>query len=193
MSKKNILYLHGFRMNKEVMKFQSRKIINSFPDHNHHFINGTYISKENPPPIIKNNFSGPFYEFCQFKYFPENKIKYYGIDKTVQSLKDIIKEKNIDGIVGFSQGTYIASILTGEIPIKFLILVCGMECKDKTYKIDTDVPSFHIIGKKDEWYEHGKQFHKLFKDAKLCEHSSGHNFPKEENIYNELKDWVNQL
>ena len=92
MAKKNILYLHGYRMNKEVMKFQSRKVIKILPNCNHIMINAKYKSNENPPRIIKNNFKAPFYEHCQFKYLPDNKIEYYGIEDSIQRIKKIIIE-----------------------------------------------------------------------------------------------------
>ena len=68
-----------------------------------------------------------------------------------------------------------------------------MKCKDEKYKINTKIPSFHIVGKNDEWYNEGKKFYNLFENSELYEHESGHNFPKENNIYQELKNWLNNL
>ena len=192
----NILYLHGYRMNKEVMQFQARKIIKNLPEscnYYHHIINGTYISSEKPPPIIYNNFNSPFYEFCQFKYLPNDNIEYNGIDNTIVKLKNIIIKHKIDGIIAFSQGTYIASILNSYFPLKFFVSICGMKCMDSKYKINIDIPTFHIVGKKDEWYDRGIEFYKLYKNAELREHNSGHNFPKEETIYNDLIDWIKSI
>jgi predicted esterase len=187
-----ILYIHGYRMNQQVMEYQSRKIVEYLPNCQHFFIDGTYKSEGKPPKIIYDNFSSPFYEYCQFEY-KNDSIEYNGINKTIERLKKIVLDKNIDGIVGFSQGTYITSILCHHIPVKFVVSICGMKCMDDSYKINTDIPSFHIVGKKDEWYEKGKEFRKLYKDSIYIEHKGGHTFPYENNIYEKLAEWINEM
>merc|ERR1712154_489475 len=101
MSTKNILYLHGFRMNADVMTFQTRKLRKLLKDCNHHIINGTYVASGDPPEPIQRHFKPPFYEFCQFEYldgvngsngFSPTNIKYEGIDETIEKLKVIAIE-----------------------------------------------------------------------------------------------------
>eukprot|EP01084_Bolivina_argentea_P128698 227439_1 len=183
-------------MNESVMKFQTRKLTRLLPEYNHIMINAPYIATEDPPTQILKHFKPPFYEHCHFEWINENKVKYFGVDETIETYKETLKNQNIDGIVAFSQGTYISSLLSNEIPLKFFVSVCGMPFLDDKYRYQMkfDMPSFHIVGKNDEWYQRGIEFHTLYKDdAPLYEHKAGHNFPAENQIYQELVSWIKAI
>lgn len=183
-------------MNDSVMRFQTRKLQKMLADCNHHVINGFHLAKGDPDQSIATRFKGPFYEHAQFEYLANNKINYYGIDDSIHHLSDIIIKKDIDGIIGFSQGSYIGSILTNEIPdkLKFFVSICGMKCTDKNYKFDSNIPSFHIVGEKDdEWYQKGIDFYNEYQNAILHKHKDGHTFPTEKRSYQELVDWMKSL
>ena len=180
-------------MNEAVMRFQTRKLQRLLPDCNHNIINGTHLSDGDPEEIIASRFKPPFYEHAQFEYLPD-KIVYYGIDESIDNLSNIIIDRQIDGIIGFSQGSYIGSILTHKFPLKFFVSVCGMKCTDKKYKFDTNIPSFHIVGKQDhKYYQRGIDFYNEYNNAILHEHDDGHIFPTQKKVYQHLVQWLKSL
>ena len=89
---------------------------------NHNFVNGFYPLEQVPKEkYVRENISKPFYAHCFYTYI-DDVITYKGIDKSIEYLKKFIIEKKIQGIIAFSQGTYITSILsinTNEILIVF--------------------------------------------------------------------------
>ena len=180
-------------MNKEIMKYQSRKIIKVLPSFNHFFINGIYESKQNPPKIITKKFKGPYFDFCIKKYKNQNEIQYDGIDKSVDYLTEVVTKNKIDGIIAYSQGTYISSILSNFIDLKFIIHICGMKCKDNKIIYNTKVPSLHIIGKNDKFYLESIKFKNLYEDSSFIIHNGGHTFPKDEYIYQHIKKWIKSI
>jgi hypothetical protein len=187
----NILYLHGFRGNKTLMKYQTKKLRDLLPTCTHHVINAVHQATEPPEdPVVRKSFQPPFYEHCQFTYLPNNQVEYRGIDQSITYLKQYVKRHKIDGIVAFSQGTYVASILSSYVPLKFLVSICGMRCKDESYSIDPELPTFHVVGKQDKWYKPGLEFSEMFFDAKVAEHKGGHHFPAESKIINDVAEWI---
>lgn len=197
---KNILYLHGFRNNEQVMQFQTRKLRKLLPDCNHHFVNAPFVSKkELDDAVITRHFKAPYYEHCHFDdHFPAHPephedARYHGIDESIDYWRRIAKEKDIDGIVGFSQGSYIAAILSNDFPLKFLVSVSGHPCLDEKYPIDPEVPAFHLVGEQDEWCERGVQFSEMYKNTTLVKHKHGHCFPNETAIYRQVVSWMNTL
>ena len=166
----NILYLHGYCSNIELIKLQTQQLRTKLDEIsylygysvNHNFVNGFYQIEQVPKETyVRENISKPFYAHCFYNYI-EDKIIYKGIDKSIEYLKKIVKEKNIQGIVAFSQGTYITSILSNIINLKFVVYFNGMPYANDNYCINTKIPSFHIIGENDEWFEHGKLFYKKY-------------------------------
>ena len=187
----NILYIHGYRANRSLMSLQTARLKRRLPNCNHYIIDGKHVAQGLPEdPMVRKHYPPPHFEHCQFNYLPNGGATYTGIEESIEYLKEIAKEKEIDGIVAFSQGTYISSILASQIPLKFFVSVCGMRCVDPKYEVNFDVPSYHIVGKEDQWRERGVEFSKLYPDSQLVEHKGGHHFPREDCIYDQLVEWI---
>ena len=187
----SILYLHGFRTNKQILELQTAKLRNALPEYEHHLINAFYKAEKDPEdPTIKKYFAPPFYEHCQFNYLENSKITYSGVEKTIEYLSDIIKKKNITAIVGFSQGGYIGSLLTNFFDFDFFISICSMPYREDNFSVNYNTRSLHIIGEKDKWFKAGEFFSNQFVDSKLIIHKGGHHFPRERKIYQQIVDWV---
>ena len=195
MRSKNILYLHGYAMNEEVMKFQTKRLRRLLPNYTHTILNGPYIAARGPDKRVEQHFKGPFYAQCQFDEPTEHtETQYYGIEQTIARYTELVRQNEIDGIVGFSQGSYIGAMLANAVPLRFLVSVCGMQCMDRRAVHNFEIPSFHIVGERDEQYlEHGLRFHEMFRNAPLLRHSTGHNFPVEKHINQELAEWIDAL
>ena len=156
----NILYLHGYCGNTELMHIQTLYLRNELSkaakiyniDINNNLINALYKLDIIPEhEFVRKYIKPPYYGHCYFNYLSNNSIEYTGINKTILYLTNIIKEKNIDGIVAFSQGTYITSLLCSklelELKLKFVVYVSGMSYINNDRKIGINIPSYHIIGK----------------------------------------------
>jgi len=207
----NILYLHGYCGNTELMHIQTLHLHNELSksekiyniDINNHLINALYKLDIIPEhEFVRKYIKPPYYGHCYFNYLSNNTIEYTGINKTMVYLKNIIKEKNIDGIVAFSQGTYITSLLCSELELKlklkFVVYFSGMPYINNDRKIGINIPSYHIIGKEDKWYPNGLKLYNLYlnsgKNTVLYEHNGGHHFPKgmDIGIYQDLSKWIIQ-
>ena len=205
----NILYLHGYCGNTELMNIQTvnlrkelskeAKIYNI--DINNHLINALYELDIIPEhQFIRKYIKPPYYGHCYFNYLLNNTVQYTGINETMVYLKNIVKEKKIDGIVAFSQGTYITSLLCSklELELKFVVYFSGMSYRDTDHRIGVNIPSYHIIGKKDKWYSNGLELYNLYLECRentfLYEHSGDHHFPNGSDIvmYKDLAKWVIQ-
>ena len=114
-----ILYLHGFGTNKTLMRFQSRLITRLLPDDEHIFINAPIVSDVDPTEIVKQMVEPPYYYYC--RRCDINTDHYIGLDYSLKQLLNFLNKNQIDGIVAFSQATYVTSLLIKEYKLKFFV------------------------------------------------------------------------
>ncbi|CAN8075936.1 unnamed protein product [Agarophyton chilense] len=84
---------------------------------------------------------------------------YIGLNHTISYLADVFKESHFDGVLGFSQGAVLASILCAvrEQPafesLQFALLFSGFQSRATVhqpfYEKSIKVPSFHVWGEQD--------------------------------------------
>lgn len=141
---------------------------------------------------------GPFFEWYSWDHLqrvPPAETATNSIDNVL----DIIAEEGpFDGVIGFSQGAaMIASVLahySTQNPlepqtnlVKFAIFICGSKpfTYDGMSRIDTcgkpvvQIPTAHIVGKKDQWYKESLGLHSLCDahSARIFDHGQGHSLP----------------
>ena len=204
----NILYLHGYCGNAELATMQTAHFRTSLENVaniysltvKNHFANGLYKLDFTPKDtFISENINPPYYAHCYYNYLSNNEVEYTGIDDSVKYLKNILEKNNINGIVAFSQGTYITSILNSFVDLDFIVYFSGMPCLNLDHPININIPSYHIVGKEDKWYEAGLVLHNKYskseKDTQLFEHTGDHHFPKGKDvyIYTKIAQWIVEI
>ncbi|GAB5358990.1 hypothetical protein AAMO2058_000506300 [Amorphochlora amoebiformis] len=190
-AKPRVLCLHGMGINSEFMSTLQIGMC-SFRDLcDWNYMNGPIIS--DPAPGIEN-----FLRYIKDKKYytwlskSSDGKEYKGFEEAQKAVEvGLEKIGDVDFLLGFSQGSILASIVGEELykkgQLKGVILVCGVDSKQK---IDTfTIPSFHIVGKMDKLRKRSLRLYNAYTGAKqIVEHSGGHKFP----AYNE-KDIRNRL
>ena len=175
----NVLALHGYHMSGKIMCSMSIPLLKRL-DYNINLIT------PNAPYLIKNQLSSEITNYFRPSYY-QWFSEVHNIN--INALK---KLDNIDGIIGFSQGAQIASIISPYIKPKFIICISGVD-----YNIDNDniidIPSFHIIGKNDSFLCKSINLTKKFKNPHIVYHEGGHHFPKDVNIYKDVNTFIKNI
>ena len=174
----NVLALHGYHMSGKIMCSMSMPLLKRL-DYNINLItpDAPCLIKKPLSPEITKYFKPPYYQWF-------NEVNNINID----TLK---KLDNIDGIIGFSQGAHIASIIAPYIKPKFIVCIAGVD-----YDINNniiDIPSFHIIGVNDHLFSKSINLTKKFKNPDIVYHLGGHHFPKDLNIYKDVNKFINKI
>lgn len=129
-----------------------------------------------------------------------------GYEQSLQLIMETIKEQGpFDGILGFSQGASMVSLLCGlqeqqaEMWFKFAILVAGFKSKstphDVLYSQKISVPTLHVFGNTDKVIEKemSEDLLQYFEDAITLEHPGGHFIPAggpQRKVYLEFLDKI---
>ncbi|KAK7278029.1 hypothetical protein RJT34_23050 [Clitoria ternatea] len=236
--KLRILCLHGFRQNASSFKGRTASLAKKlkkmaefvFVDAPHElpFIYQTLIPVVNvncapsslpgasPPPPLENCkkkfawFLAPDWKVAEGPFDPlQYQQQTAGYDISVSHLKKVFSEEGpFDGILGFSQGSAMAALISaqqeklkGEMDIKFVVLCSGfalhveeMECGP------IRCPSLHIFGN-----EHGndrqianqtsKELASLYDShsSVIIEHDCGHIIPTRFPYIDEIKDFLGRF
>ena len=116
----NILAIHGYNMNGEIMKSMCTPLLKRL-DYNINLItpDAPFLIKDSSCKEITTYFKPPYYQWF-------NKSQNIDID-ILNILDNIDNINNIDGIIGFSQGAYVSSIISSYIKPKFVICIAGVE------------------------------------------------------------------
>lgn len=127
--------------------------------------------------------------------------EYRGLDESVDKIKKYIEENGpFDGVVGFSQGSVIVSILLMlGYKFKFAVLAGSYVVTDEKYKDMYDkitVPSLHIWGRKDVLVTPDKSeanYNKYPGEKKICYvHKGSHNIPDNNNAKEMYKLFIDK-
>lgn len=112
---------------------------------------------------------------------------YDGIEESIDYVTQYAKKNIYDGIIGFSQGGVLASIIIKQNPnlFKYFISISSLRPRaikyNNLYSVSNpfDFPSLHIYGANDLMINPSKsiEFSKCFKDSQLYEHNHGHFSP----------------
>jgi len=174
----NILALHGYHMSGKIMYSMSTPLLRRLDYKINLFTpDGPLLVKDHSASEIIKYFKPPYYE-----WFNEN----HNIN--IDELKKI---KNIDGIIAFSQGSTILSLITPYIKPKFIINISGVDHNISNCIIN--IPSFHIIGESDPFFYKSIELTKKFKNPNIIYHKGGHHFPKDVNIYKDVNRFIKNI
>ncbi|RKL46584.1 hypothetical protein BFJ70_g3071 [Fusarium oxysporum] len=195
-----ILCLHGAGTNSEIFKIQLGPVIHHLLQDDPTLSFEFYDAGVECPPAqgIEALSEGPFYQWYLWDHLqkiPPAQTATNAIDNVL----DIIAEEGpFDGVVGFSQGAAItASVLahySKKNPLepqtnlfKFAMFICGskpftydgMNRIDQCGKPVVQIPTAHVVGKKDQWYKESLGLFALCDahSAKIYDHGQGHSLP----------------
>eukprot|EP01118_Nematostelium_gracile_P012193 TRINITY_DN4422_c0_g1_i1.p1 TRINITY_DN4422_c0_g1~~TRINITY_DN4422_c0_g1_i1.p1 ORF type:complete len:121 (-),score=34.20 TRINITY_DN4422_c0_g1_i1:44-406(-) len=107
-----------------------------------------------------------------------------------------------EGIMGFSQGGIMTSILCGKkiqnqspLPFNFIINIAGFKARalelQPLFEQKFKIPSLHIYGEKDTLKEGTIAYSKQFEDPIVVSHEFGHDIPQDEPTIERIVSFVN--
>ncbi|XP_014663668.1 PREDICTED: ovarian cancer-associated gene 2 protein homolog [Priapulus caudatus] len=200
-SKYKVLCIHGYRQNakifrekmgafRKIMKSQAEFVFITAPND----VTEILPNCENAESATAENDSnrGWWFSTREKSYRAQD---FTDIDDGFITSVDVIRAAfrehgPFDGVLGFSQGASMVSILCGmreqgdpDIQFKFAVLVAGYKsrsgCHDTFYTKPISVPSLHVFGDTDQVIpkEMSIDLQKYFLDPKTIEHPGGHFIP----------------
>lgn len=188
--KLRLLGLHGFRTNGAILRRQVEraKLFDDLPvDVELVCLDGPIPAAGDPEPSVLTAFpgmgkrklpsccsrgapdalpvllAGPYYEWANANKDPETgKWVLRGARESLAYIESFVRDNGpFDGIVGFSQGTVVGTILAGLQqhgmalqdcpPFRCMVLICGLPSRDKELFPEAlqggiEVPSVHVVG-----------------------------------------------
>ncbi|KAF5828970.1 serine hydrolase-domain-containing protein [Dunaliella salina] len=193
-----LLALHSFRTSAAIFKWQIERT--NLDINIGDIAEIVYMDAPNPasgpiPRDVRPFFGdGPFYEWTTVQEMGDQFE--FDVEKLERSMSEVEKklrdEGPFDGLIGFSQGTLLASVIVmlqhrGLIlqtvpPLKFCILFAGLKSRypphAEVFKMGkVPVPSLHIYGDRDQIREHCVDLANAFQDPIVIQHPRGHSIP----------------
>ncbi|KAF8178089.1 serine hydrolase FSH [Mycena galopus ATCC 62051] len=137
----------------------------------------------------------------------ENKSEAFGLPESLGVIRDVLKTRTFDGVLGFSQGAAFAALLTALLerpevyppflidgraphpPFKFCVAVSGFKFRvgepiaDVIYETPFLTPTLHIIGRNDVVVTEERSYLlvNISANARVEEHDGGHFVPSKGN------------
>ncbi len=113
----NVLMLHGFRMNGEMMRQMLADVIEA-TQHvaNWHFVDAPLAATGPASPFIRRRFRGlPCFEWWNAMERAEGTVSYQGLEYSLQRASDVLAQRRFDVVAGYSQGAAMTAILTAML------------------------------------------------------------------------------
>ena len=192
--KLNVLCLHGWRTNGDILRMQLRDVIrDNREDVGFTFINAPFKAKGPPQDIVGKIW--PPDKFKYYEWWDRVDDRYEGLERSIQYIVQANEEYGpFQGILGFSQGAALASIVCKKKildTLYFGALFSGFVPRDRDLRVlfskksDSNVPLFLSAGERDADYckKALQDFPKTFaKDScVVANHSGGHELPLKTN------------
>lgn len=181
--KARILCLHGYRQTGEIFRAKSGALRKAL----RHVADLVYIDAPHA-----NGRHLAWWEAA----LEGDERKYVGLS---DSIAHVHAQGDFDGILGFSQGAVLASILAATYKYKFAILISGFPARTQLDEFQCqythiNVPSLHIWGDKDDLVppEASIKLKQLFLNAQSCEHDGGHVMPGKRATLDVIKAYIEQ-
>jgi hypothetical protein len=203
---KRILCLHGYCQNAKIfsqkigsLRKQLLKI-----GYQCEFVDGY---QKPTSSFVENN---PEPEHCWWNS-NEDRTVYIGLEDSLNKLTDHIKKHGpFDGILGFSQGAAMASVIAQVANPSFIILIGGFlpRAENALKWINFNGPSLHVFGEKDEMVPLSGSLLLAAKmagveeitptdlhvgNATLLKHKNGHVVPGAKEYTSFICDWITNL
>lgn len=191
-----LLCLHGYTQNGTLFSKRIAALRKQLAKHNVECIFPT------GPFKATQSFNPESEEDEQSWWNHQNNI-YVGMKDSISILNKFVDENGpVNGILGFSQGAAMASILANTLKVKpqYIIVVGGFLPRDldAVELITFKGPQLHVIGAKDELVtaetsknlvNHMAKFNSA-SDIYLFEHEGGHFVPGKTEARNFIVDWI---
>ena len=181
-----LLALHGLRQNSKIFEDQVSRLLPNDESIEVVYVESDYILDNNPNTrtwwtYTFDSQGGETFRNMLFTLsMPSNKKTYYLEDSLQKLIKIWEEDKEFDGIIGFSQGGCMATLLCehlqrGGIPPKFVLLISGF-CDVSRPSIN--IPSLHLAGN-DDMISSARisKLLDIYKNSKIHKHTSGHEVP----------------
>lgn len=193
--KPRILCLHGFRTSAKILETQ----IHKWPESVLEKLDLVYLDAPYPSTGksgVDGIFDPPFFEWFQGN---QDFTEYENFEECIAFIEDfMVKSGPFDGLLGFSQGAFLAAALPGmqakglvltKVPkIKFLILICGAKLggskfgapplATNAFSSPVKCPSLHVIGENDFLKTESIALLDSFVDPIVIHHPKGHTIPR---------------
>ncbi|CAI5703914.1 hypothetical protein KXD40_002523 [Peronospora effusa] len=214
MTKCRVLCLHGYR--QDAIKFRGRiaalrRTFKSsvefvcldapFPVPDASILEEKHINSKNTNEQVN--------QLKWFDFIHDTQSEHYLLERVEESLEYVAnfikKEGPFDGILGFSQGGTMASLILhkqvrdSEFPFafRFAFFVSAGACYDQKYMINVkvDLPSLHVIGETDAVVEKKSSLalKDRFIDAKVLMHPGGHYIPTNKVVKDAFRAFFEEL
>lgn len=196
-----ILCLHGFRTSGAILSMQ----VAAFQYHTGWegvFPDAPFPATGPSDPLIAEIYEGyPCYEWCcRARDDPEKASEQ--IQTSLDYLTNYLaKHGPFDGILGFSQGSAVVTLLltsyakqSQPLPVKFAILIGGVDPTSYVEQYTLAIPSLHLMGEADEYKPRSAKLATWYEDAKSISFNEGHNIPSIRcGIYPQISQWLDQF
>lgn len=219
--KLKILCLHGYRQDADIFKDKMggfRKSLKNIADLT--FINAPFVipAEEQSDAIYGNNIMREVVSSktgCSWWFNSENRTFHsklkskhaIGFQETMNLIHDVFKSVGpFDGILGFSQGASLASLICGlkehnEFPFDFhfAIIVAGFESLVESHQYLYDkaitTESLHIVGENDTCIpkELSMGLAEKFQSPEVVCHDGGHLVPTQCDVRKQYKDFLEKM
>ena len=200
-----ILWLHGKRCNEKIFHFQSYSL-RTYISMKSTYVRANLGAIGPPDEVIATFFPDQSYYEWFYKVSESNHECYNSIIDEDKSLKDsllsmteFLKKRNYKVLIGFSQGCLMIMHLCHyyqknnlTIPFQKIVMICGVAPLNKNESIKLNIPSLHIQGTKDPFYQRSRALEDLYIAPIILTSFEGHNVPSKLNnidIYEKIKDF----
>jgi len=211
---KKVLCLHGYSMNDGWLGEWIKPLAERVPDVEFIIPCAPIPAPEDEVRAMCRLFDMPISErrigegknWCWYRASSDKPPVYQEIEQSLSMLAGIFEANpEIDGVLGWSQGTVMAAILAGlklkagdeRFRFNWLVMCGGFRPGDLRFKSYFDapmnIPSLHVIGAKETEFmrEQGARLAKSFVDAETLITPVGHLMPvKSSEIMGKIASWV---
>ncbi|KAJ6811776.1 esterase-like [Iris pallida] len=187
--KPRFLCLHGFRTSGDIMRTQ---VLGKWPGPVTARLDLVFADAPFPAEgrsDVDGIFPPPYYEWYQF-----DKAEYRNFEECLEYIEDlIVKYGPFDGVMGFSQGAILSSVLPGlqekglaltKVPkLKYVVIIGGAKSRssaiaENAYSPKIKCPSLHFLGDMDFLRTQGEALLEAFIDPIVIRHPKGHTVPR---------------
>ena len=179
-----LLCLHGNGTSGSILKRQLHPLAKACPELELFFLDGAHETHAFNHMVAKVFGEAKHYRYMERRRRADSDgDEYGGIAEAVAHAEAAYKEHRCDGVLGFSQGANLATMLCAHLETKPRLCVCfcgtlfGWEAQPECagwFDSPLRVPSVHIVGRHDSIAATSVKLSTLFSEPRLLYHESDH-------------------
>lgn len=194
-----VLAIHGFRTSGEIFFMQTAALRHA-TGIECIFIDAPFEASGPPDELIGEIYA----DYRCWEWYCSNTEDH---ETAVAQMKDslafltsyIAQNGPFDGILGFSQGTAMVTMLLDSyqqtqqtIPFGFAVCIGGVEPSAFTeHPLSIALPSLHLIGEQDSYQQRSRTLASWYKDSTVMTFNEGHNIPSmRTGLYPAISSWL---